>query len=87
MTSRSPSPLRGTLRIVNGRRGRCGRAKDQWKAVFENNPTMYFMVGSSGDILSVNPFGAEQLGFTVAELIGLPVRELFHEGDREAVEK
>jgi PAS domain S-box-containing protein len=56
-------------------------------AVFENNPTMYFMVDSNGDIMSVNPFGAEQLGFTVAELIGLPVRELFHEGDREAVER
>ena len=32
-------------------------SEEQWKAVFENNPTMYFMVGSSGDILSVNPFG------------------------------
>ena len=62
-------------------------SEEQWKAVFENNPTMYFMVDASGAIMSVNPFGAEQLGFTVTELIGLPVRELFHGGDREAVER
>jgi PAS domain S-box-containing protein len=62
-------------------------SEEQWKAVFENNPTMYFMVDASGVIMSVNPFGAEQLGFMVAELVGLPVRDLFHEGDREAVER
>jgi len=48
---------------------------------------MYFMVDANGAIMSVNPFGAEQLGFTVAELIGLPVRNLFHAEDREAVER
>ena len=38
-------------------------SEEQWKAVFENNPIMYFMVGETGTILSVNPFGAEQLGY------------------------
>jgi PAS domain S-box-containing protein len=37
--------------------------------------------------MSVNPFGAEQLGYTAAELIGRPVGNLFHEADREAVER
>jgi len=60
-------------------------SQEQWKAVFENNPTMYFMVDASGAIVSVNPLGAEQLGFTVDELIGLPVQNLFHPEDREAV--
>jgi PAS domain S-box-containing protein len=62
-------------------------SEEQWKAVFENNPTMYFMVNESGAIISVNPFGAEQLGFTVDELIGRPVQNLFHAEDQEAVEK
>ena len=62
-------------------------SEEQWKAVFENNPAMYFMVDAGGAIISVNPFGAEQLGFTVDELIGLPVQNLFHPEDREAVEK
>jgi PAS domain S-box-containing protein len=62
-------------------------SEEQWKAVFENNPTMYFMVDTSGIILSVNPLGAEQLGFTVDELVGRPVLTLFHAEDRKAVER
>ena len=62
-------------------------SEEQWKAVFENNPVMYFMVGETGTILSVNPFGAEQLGYKVEELIGRPVQSVFHEADREAVTK
>ena len=58
-------------------------SEEQWKAVFENNPVMYFMVDATGTITSVNPFGAEQLGYSVGELVGRPVRILFHEADRE----
>lgn len=60
-------------------------SEEQWKAVFENNPTMFFMVDAAGAIMSVNPFGAEQLGYTTAELIGAPVEMLFHEADRQTV--
>ncbi|HUL06115.1 MAG TPA: PAS domain S-box protein [Candidatus Acidoferrum sp.] len=59
-------------------------SEEQWKAVFENNPTMFFMVDATGAIMSVNPFGAEQLGYTADELIGRPVQDLFHEADRQA---
>jgi len=62
-------------------------SEEQWKAVFENNPVMYFMVGETGTILSVNPFGAEQLGYTVDELIGRSAQILFHEADRESALK
>ena len=58
-------------------------SEEQWKAVFENNPTMYFMVDSAGTILSVNPFGADKLGYTTDDLIGRPVEILFHEADRD----
>ena len=34
--------------------------------------------------MSVNPFGAEQLGYTAEELIGRPVQNLFHEADSPA---
>src|SRR6476620_3092260 len=72
-------------------RGRDHRAlqasEERWKAVFENTPTMYFMVDQSGIILSVNPFGAEQLGYRVEELVGTPVLDVFHEADREAVQR
>jgi len=62
-------------------------SEEQWKAVFEHNPTMYFMVDAAGTILSVNPFGAEQLGYTVDALIGHPVLHVFYEADREVVRR
>src|SRR3981189_3050613 len=63
------------------------QSQEQWRDVFENNPTMYFMVGAAGRIMAVNPFGAEQLGYGVDELAGQPVLLLFHEPDREAVRR
>jgi PAS domain S-box-containing protein len=62
-------------------------SEERWRAVFENNPTMYFMVDAAGTILSVNPFGAEQLGYSVNELVGDSVLNVFYEADREAVQR
>jgi len=62
-------------------------SEEKWRAVFENNPTMYFMVDAAGTILSVNPFGAEQLGYTVEELTGASVLNIFHDIDRATVQQ
>ena len=62
-------------------------SEERWKAVFENTPAMYFMLDAAGTVLSVNPFGAEQLGYSVDELIGRPVLNVFYEADREAVQR
>jgi len=62
-------------------------SEEQWKAVFENNPVMYFMVDAAGIIVSVNPFGAEQLGYRIDELIGRPVQNVFHQADRDTVRR
>src|SRR5712691_3360552 len=59
----------------------------QWKEVFEHNPVMYFMVDATGTVLSVNAFGAAQLGYTVGELVGQSVLNVFFEKDREFVQK
>jgi PAS domain S-box-containing protein len=61
-------------------------SEDQWRAVFENNPIMLFVVDAAGTVVSVNPSGAEQLGYTVDELIGRSVLDVFYEADREAVQ-
>ena len=45
---------------------------------------MYFTVDASGTVLSVNEFGARQLGYTPAELVGQSVLQVIHEEDREA---
>jgi PAS domain S-box-containing protein len=54
----------------------------QWREVFEHNPVMYFMLDASGSVISVNGFGAGQLGFAVSELIGTSVFDLFGAEDR-----
>src|SRR5215469_13605906 len=43
--------------------------EEQWRAAFESNPTMYFIVDEAGVMVSVNAFGAEQLGYTVVVLM------------------
>ena len=60
--------------------------EEQWRAAFVSNPTMYFIVDAARDIVVVNRFGAEQLGYTVDDLIGRPVLSVFHEPDRETVQ-
>jgi PAS domain S-box-containing protein len=58
-----------------------------WREVFEHNPVMYFMVDANGTVVSLNTFGAAQLGYSVAELIGQPVLNVFLEEDRQFVRK
>jgi two-component system, LuxR family, sensor kinase FixL len=60
----------------------------QWREVFEHNPAMGFMVDASGIILSVNAFGASQLGYAASELVGQSILNLvFEEDDREFVRR
>lgn len=60
-------------------------AMKQWREVFEHNPVMYFMVDPTGTVLNVNTFGAAQLGYTTAELIGQSVLNVFFEEDHDFV--
>ncbi|MDB5602891.1 MAG: sensor histidine kinase [Xanthobacteraceae bacterium] len=58
------------------------RARErEWREVFEHNPAMYFMLDPSGTVLSLNAFGAAQLGYTAAELIGQSVLKVFLKSD------
>jgi PAS domain S-box-containing protein len=56
----------------------------QWKEVFEHNPVMYFMVDAAGTVLSVNTFGAAQLGYSVSELLGQSVLKVFPAEEQHA---
>ena len=73
--------------ITERKRAEQARAEleEQWRATFESNPTMYFIVDAAGAIASVNAVGAQQLGYGVDDLVGKPVLSVFHEADREFV--
>ena len=62
-------------------------SEKQWREVFEHNPVMYFVVSPTGAVMSVNAFGAAQLGYTAAELVGQSVLTVFFDEDRELVKK
>ena len=62
-------------------------SEKKYKALYEDNPSMYFTVNDEGTVLSVNKFGAYQLGYTPEELVGQPVLNIFYEDDKEAVKE
>lgn len=61
-------------------------SEERYRTLYEANPTMYFTVDAAGTILSVNQFGAEHLGYTVAELTGHSVLDIFYEEDKAAAQ-
>ena len=63
------------------------KSEVRYRALFEDNPSMYFMVDGEGTVLSVNRFGCQQLGYGVEELLGGSILRVFHESEHEAVRK
>ena len=62
-------------------------SEERYRALYEDNPFMYFTLDTQSTVLSVNRYGAEQLGFSVEELLGRPILDVFHEDDRESVSR
>jgi PAS domain S-box-containing protein len=60
-------------------------SEERYRFLFQDNPTMYFTVSAGGKVLSVNQFGAQQLGYEPEDLTGRPVLDVFHPEDRDAV--
>src|SRR5262249_19799936 len=56
----------------------------RYRALYDDNPSMYFTVDAAGVVQSVNQFGARALGYTNAELVGQPVLKVVHKDDHEA---
>ncbi|MGB7293568.1 MAG: EAL domain-containing protein [Thermodesulfobacteriota bacterium] len=74
------------LRLENERlRERLINSEERYRTLYEENPSMYFTVDALGTIRSVNSFGADQLGYTVEELIGKSVLMVFHPEEHETV--
>jgi PAS domain S-box-containing protein len=61
------------------------KSEEESRELFEHHPAMYFLIEPGGAVLSVNAFGAAQLGYSVTELAGRSVFDVFDEEDREYV--
>ena len=62
-------------------------SEEKFRALYDDNPFMYFTINTDFTVLSVNQFGAELLGYTVSELIGQPLSKIFYEEDIELAER
>jgi PAS domain S-box-containing protein len=59
----------------------------RYRALYDDNPSMYFTLDASGTVLSVNEFGARRLGYNPEELAGQSVLRMVQEEDREAARR
>jgi PAS domain S-box-containing protein len=59
----------------------------RYRALYDDNPSMYFTLDASGTLLSVNAFGARRLGYEPAELAGQSVLGTVHKEDRETARR
>ncbi|MEE9176395.1 MAG: GAF domain-containing protein [Thermodesulfobacteriota bacterium] len=62
-------------------------SEERYRALYDENPSMYFTISEEGNVLSVNQHGVEQLGYTVEELVGNSVLAVFHEEDQASVKE
>jgi len=59
---------------------------DKYRYLYDEHPTMFFFIDADGVIISVNQYGANQLGYSVDELIGGSIVDLSHSSYRQAAE-
>ena len=60
-------------------------SEEKLQSFFHDAPIMYFTLDSEGTVLSVNRSGAEQLGYTMPELVGRSVLNVFLAEDHNNV--
>lgn len=60
-------------------------SEQRYQSLYEHNPFMYFTLTSDGTVLSVNRFGADQLGYQKDDLIGRSIAQVFDSSQRQTV--
>ncbi len=60
-------------------------SEQRYQLLYEHTPFMYFTLASDGIVLSVNRFGAEQLGYRQEDLIGQSIAQVFDSPERQTV--
>ena len=62
-------------------------SEKRYRALYHDNPSMYFTTDSDGIVMSVNRYGAQQLGYDVDNLIGKSWLQLVNERDRHQTQQ
>lgn len=62
-------------------------ADERYRILYEDNPSMYLTVDEEGTVLSVNRFGANQLGYSPEEVVARSAAEVVHAEDRSALRR
>ncbi len=57
-------------------------SEEKYRALYEDNPSMVLTLDARGTILSVNRFGARQLGYCAEELVGRSLLSILHQEAR-----
>jgi len=83
-----PVRMSGSFTDINARKlaqEALQRNEQRYRAMYDDNPSMYFTLDGEGTVINVNTFGAEQLGYTPDQLIGQPVLDIVYSEDRQTV--
>lgn len=59
--------------------------KERFEMLYNQNPSMYFTLALDGELISINDFGAQQLGYVTEELIGVNIANLYQNGEVDSV--
>ena len=70
------------VKAVQAAEGALRKSEARYRALYADIPSMYFTVDPAGTVLSANAFGASQLGYSVDELVGGSVLQVFPEDQR-----
>lgn len=60
-------------------------SETKFRMLYHDTPAMFFNISKDGIVLSVNQYGAEQLGYKTEELLGKTIETVIHREDRETV--
>ncbi|MDH4252759.1 MAG: PAS domain S-box protein, partial [Nitrospira sp.] len=60
-------------------------SEQRYQSLYEQNPFMYFTLTVEGTVLSVNQFGADQLGYQKEDLVGRSILNVFDTKDHQTV--
>ncbi len=58
-------------------------SEKRYRTLYDENPSMFFTLNLERKLLSVNKYGAAQLGYSVSDLIGRLVSDIAFEQDRQ----